>query len=89
MRANRTKNSASVSFGGSPRRNDGSFLEGGQCAVRRRIDCLRGFTMKWHSLRDGTRQKDGGREKKETRRNQRETERASKGDPSRVEVAMG
>jgi len=45
--------------------------------------------MKWHSVRDGTRRKDGGREKKETRRDQRETERASKGDPSRVEVAMG
>ncbi|KYQ55907.1 hypothetical protein ALC60_05189, partial [Trachymyrmex zeteki] len=47
-RANRTKNSASASFGGLPRHNDGSFLEGGQYAVRRRIDCLRGFTMKWH-----------------------------------------
>ncbi|EZA57565.1 hypothetical protein X777_02105 [Ooceraea biroi] len=62
MRANRTKNSASASFGGSPHRNDGSFLEGGQCAVRQRIDCLRGFTMKWHGR---WRENEGEKEKKE------------------------
>lgn len=58
--------------------------------------------MKWHDEGDEARQRDrvNGRQKRVreiewergregARRDQRETERASKGDPSRLEVAKG
>ena len=55
-----------------------SFSEGGQYVVRRRIDCLRGFTMKRQGIK---REREGGSKKDELKRERRKRrKRAREGD---------
>ena len=55
-----------------------SFSEGGQYVVRRRIDCLRGFTMKRRGIK---REREGGSKKDELKRERRKRrKRTREGD---------
>lgn len=55
----------------------GSFSEGGQYVVRRRIDCLRGFTMNRAGREDDENGGEKNRGQKQERQQQRELKRES------------